>query len=128
EAYLDGIPLLVISGGTRRDTGKSYQLHQLDQGKVLDGIIKKYYLISKHEDIIPTVFDAYTTATSGEPGPVFVEVPAEIQMFRGEINQLPEFKNESTSKKPDPDKIKKATDLLVAAKHPGLFLGWGAKE
>ena len=128
EAYLDGIPLLVISGGTRRDTGKSYQLHQLDQGKVLDGIIKKYYLISKHEDIIPTVFDAYITATSGEPGPVFVEVPAEIQMFRGEINQLPEFKNESTSKKPDPDKIKKATDLLVAAKHPGLFLGWGAKE
>ena len=27
EAYLDGIPLLIISGGTRRDTGKSYQLH-----------------------------------------------------------------------------------------------------
>lgn len=128
EAYLDGIPLLVISGGTRRDTGKSYQLHQLDQGKVLDGIIKKYYLISKHEDIIPTIFDAYITAISGEPGPVFVEVPAEIQMFRGEVGQLQEFKDESTSKKPDPGAVKKAVDLLVAAKHPGLFLGWGAKE
>ena len=31
EAFLDGIPMLVISGGIRRDSGKSFQLHQIEQ-------------------------------------------------------------------------------------------------
>lgn len=62
EAYLDRIPLLVISGGTRRDSGRSYQLHQLDQGRQVDGIVKQYYLISRHEEIVPTIFEAYQTA------------------------------------------------------------------
>lgn len=128
EAFLDGIPLLIISGGTRRDSGKSYQLHQVDQEKILDGIIKKYYLIKKHEDIIPTVFDAYETAISKEPGPVFIEVPAEIQLFRGEISGLPSYQKKEELRKPDPGDIKKAVDLLTAAQNPGLFLGWGAKE
>ena len=73
EAYLDGIPMLIISGGIRRDLDKSFQLHFLDQEKVLDGIVKKYYLIQKHEEIIPTIFEAYKIAKSGKPGPVFVE-------------------------------------------------------
>ena len=40
EAFLDGIPLLVISGGTRRDTGKSYQLHQLNHEKLERPLLK----------------------------------------------------------------------------------------
>ncbi len=128
EAYLDGIPLLVISGGTRRDTGNSYQLHQLDQGRILDGIIKKYYLIKDHKTIIPTIYDAYRTATSGEPGPVFIEVPVEIQMFRGEIDKLPPFIKEDPLININESLIKKSVDLLLAAKNPGIFLGWGAKE
>jgi len=91
EAYLDGIPMLIISGGTRRDSGRKYQLHQIDQGKLLDGIIKKYYLIENHGDIIPTIYSAYNKANEGEPGPVFVEVPFELQNFQAEIHDLPEY-------------------------------------
>jgi acetolactate synthase-1/2/3 large subunit len=71
EAYLDGVPLLIISGGTRRDSGRHYQLHQIDQGRILDGIIKRYFLIEEHTAIIPTIYEAYQTAITGEPGPVF---------------------------------------------------------
>ena len=127
EAYLDGIPLLVISGGTRRDSGKHYQLHQLDQGKVLDGIIKKYWLVENHEDIIPTIYEAYEVATTGEPGPVFVEIPVELQLFRGVVDGLPKFSKNILKYDVDKSKIKNAVDLLVSAKCPGLFLGWGAR-
>ncbi len=128
EAFLDGIPILVISGGTRRDSGKSYQLHQLDQGKILAGIVKKYYLLEKHSDIIPTVYEAYQTAISGEPGPVFIEVPVELQLFRGEVNDLPLFNHTVTNESIEQEKIRKAVDLLLEAKNPGIFLGWGSRE
>ena len=126
EAYLDGIPMLVISGGTRRDSGRHYQLHQVDQGRILDGIIKKYYLLEKHSEIIPTIYQAYETAISGVPGPVFVEIPVELQMFQGEIQSLVPF-----TKSPEPDNhfgdnLVQAADLLASSTTPGIFAGWGA--
>lgn len=148
EAYLDGIPMLVISGGTRRDTGKSYQLHQLDMGKILDGIIKKYYLIKRHEDIIPSIFKAYQIAMEGEPGPVFIEIPVELQMFHEDVGSLPKFPglkkpefvdvvpkqmektlsafadNEMADKSP----VQKAVQLLLKSKKPGLYVGWGSVD
>jgi acetolactate synthase-1/2/3 large subunit len=65
EAYLAGIPLLVISGGIRTDTGKSYQLHDIDQHAILSGITKKSLKAEKHEDIVPMIYEAYETALSG---------------------------------------------------------------
>jgi acetolactate synthase-1/2/3 large subunit len=126
EARLDGIPILVISGGTRRDSGKAYQLHQIDQGKILDGIIKKYYCVTKHDEIISIIYDAYETAISGEPGPVFVEIPAELQLFTGEVSELTPYKKKEKKFTFDQNKIKRAVDLLTQAKNPGIFAGWGA--
>ena len=129
EAFLDGIPMLIISGGTRRDTGKSYQLHEFDQQKILLGIVKKYTLIERHDQIIPTIYEAYRIATSGEPGPVFVEIPVEIQLFSGEIQQLPPFiplqENEIDAQT---GSLEQAIELLTQAKHPGIYLGWGAVD
>lgn len=128
EAYLDGIPMLVISGGTRRDSGRSYQLHQLDQGKVLDGIIKKYYLIENHAEVVSTIYKAYETAISGEPGPVFVEIPVEIQLFRGEVDELTPYSPKRENPKVAEAAIKEAVDMLLSAKKPGIYVGWGAVD
>lgn len=128
EAFLDGIPMLIISGGTRLDTGKSYQLHQLDQGNLVREITKAYFKITSHEDIIPTLYKAYDIAISGEPGPVFVEIPTEIQMFKGEVSKIQAY--EKTFKNPAPDhkKIEEAAKLLTKAKKPGIYVGWGAAK
>jgi len=128
EAYLDGSPMLVISGGTRRDSGRHYQLHQMDLSKIVGGLTKGYYLIEKHEDIISTIYEAYNLATSGEPGPVFIEIPVELQLFQGEISSLPTYEAPSTSKNFNDAEIKKAVDLLLKAKKPGLYVGWGTLE
>jgi acetolactate synthase I/II/III large subunit len=126
EAYLDGIPMLVISGGIRTDTGKAYQLHDIDQHKILSGITKKSWKIEHHRDIIPTLYRAYETAVSGEPGPVFVEIPVNIQLFSGEVDELPAYHQDIKTPKPSAESIDAAVKLLKQAKRPGLFLGWGA--
>ncbi|MCC6143079.1 MAG: thiamine pyrophosphate-binding protein, partial [Candidatus Hydrogenedentes bacterium] len=48
EAYLDGIPLLVITGGIRTDVPFGYQLHELDQSKVLQAVTKKTWRVTSH--------------------------------------------------------------------------------
>lgn len=129
EAYLDGIPVLVISGGVRLDTGKGFQLHELDQHKILAGITKRSYLVREHKEIIPTIFEAFRLAVSGKPGPVFVEIPANIQLFSGEAG---DFKSHQVPPEKillvDREQIGEASKLLRKAKHPCIFAGWGARK
>lgn len=128
EAYLAGIPMMIISGGIRTDTGKKFQLHEVDQMKILEGITKKSYRITSHSEIVPTIHEAYTIATSGTPGPVFVEVPVNIQLFKGEIESIPDFIVSKVDEKADSRLIGEAIDLIKSSKKVGLFLGWGARD
>ena len=128
EAFLDGIPMLIISGGTRQDSGRHYQLHQLNQENLVKEITKAYFKITSHNEIIPTIYKAYDIAISGEPGPVFIEIPMELQMFKGEIEKknpyAKSFKNPSVST----EKIKATAELLFKAESPGIYVGWGAAD
>lgn len=129
EAYLDGIPMLVISGGVRTDVPYTYQLHEMDQQNFLNEITKKTFRISRHSEIIPTLFEAYRIANEGEPGPVFVEVPVNIQLFTGDVEGLPLF--EPAPPQPalvEAALVTKAAELLAQAKNPGIFVGWGARD
>ena len=128
EAFLDGIPMLIISGGIRTDVDKKYQLHDVDQHALLAPITKKTYKINTHEEIIPTIYEAYEIANGGEPGPVFVEVPVNIQLFPGDVSELRPFVATHTELKPDPEAIRQAAQNLYEAAKPGLFLGWGAVD
>lgn len=128
EAFLDGIPMLIVSGGIRRDIGKSYQLHQWDQHKVLEGATKKTYLVRSHDEIVPALFEAYEIAVSGEPGPVLVEIPVEIQLFKGRIDSLPVFEPLEHDYKKDARAVQKAAEIIRDSKSPGLFLGWGCRD
>ena len=128
EAFLDGIPMLVISGGIHTESGKTYQLHEMDQHALLAPITKKTYKIETHEQIIPAIYEAYQIANNGEPGPVFVEVPVNLQLFPGEVSEILSFVAETTEFQLDFAAIQKAAQTLYDAGNPGLFLGWGAVD
>jgi len=133
-AKFDGIPMLVISGGIRRDNNKSYKLHQLDLGKMLDGIVKKYTLVKSLDEIIPNIFEAYKIAMEGEPGPVFIEIPEELQTARKDVGSLLKFPGlpkqnpDDINNLFDIDSVKRAVELLLKAKNPGIYVGWGAVD
>ncbi|RMF13706.1 MAG: thiamine pyrophosphate-binding protein [Candidatus Dadabacteria bacterium] len=128
EAYLDGIPLLVISGGTSTDSPFGYQLHELDQMQLVQAVTKARWRVERHEDVVPTIFAAYHTAVSGVPGPVFVELPYNVQLFQGPPGDVPQFQPPAPAPQPDTALIEQAADLLATANAPGLFVGWGAVD
>jgi acetolactate synthase-1/2/3 large subunit len=93
EAFLDGIPMLVISGGIRTDSGHRYQLHDIDQSALMKPITKAQFRLLRHQDVVPTLFEAVRIAYDGEPGPVYVEMPLNIAAFAGEVEgELPVFR------------------------------------
>ena len=127
EAFLDGVPMLVISGGIRTDMEQSFQLHDVDQQAIMRPLTKAQYKIERYEDAIPVVYEAYKTAVSGEPGPVFIEIPANLQLLTGEVDAMPSA--DITLERPalDEQAIKEAVSMLASAEKPGLFVGWGAR-
>lgn len=126
EAGLDGIPMLILSGGIHSESGRQFQLHDIDQHALLAPITKASFRILSHAEVIPTLYEAYRIATTGEPGPVFVELPYNIGNFLGEVEEMPAFTAEPPAPQLDPALLRQAARLLVDARKPGLFLGWGA--
>lgn len=128
EAFLDGIPMLVISGGVRNDLQQGFQLHELDQQALMRPLTKATYRIESYDEVVPTVYRAYLKAIEGEPGPVYIELPANLQLLSGKVDAVPSFENLNTRPVLDTGAIEAAANLLSAAERPGIFVGWGARE
>ncbi|MDY0251013.1 MAG: thiamine pyrophosphate-binding protein [Pseudomonas sp.] len=128
EAYLAGIPMLIISGGIHTENGRRFQLHEMDQHTLLSPITKGSFHIKAHSEVIPTLYAAYQLAMRGEPGPVFVELPYNIGNFLGEVASMPVFAGLEPHTTFDRALVKQAAQLLVQAKQTGFFLGWGAVD
>ncbi len=128
EAFLDGIPMLVICGGIDRETDKSFQLHEMDQRAFIGALTKRTFLVETYEDVVPTLYEAFDLANGGEPGPVFVEIPVNLQRFKGDVSAMPSYQAPDAAEEIDDGAITAAVGMLRAAKRPGLFVGWGAKD
>src|ERR1700726_2194663 len=128
EAFLDGVPMLVISGGPRTDTEHRYQFHQMDTHKFMGDLTKATFRVTQHDEVVPTLFKAYAVATSGEPGPVFVELPVNILLLTEEIGALPQFHPAQPPRVEAPAEIAHVVELLAEAKQPCIFAGWGARD
>ncbi|MCD6672244.1 MAG: thiamine pyrophosphate-binding protein [Burkholderiaceae bacterium] len=128
EAFVDGIPMLVLTGGIRSDTDDRFKLHEIDQLAIARPITKAAFRVLRHEDVVPTIFEAHRVATSGVPGPVLVEIPVNLQLFPGESGELPARRPPEPASLPEPARLREAAELLRGASHPGLFVGWGARH
>ena len=124
EAFLDNVALLVLGCGIRRDTGKAYQLHDVDQIAMVRPVTKAQFRPQSGEELYATIREACRIAREGPPGPVFVEVPANLYLFTHDCTlDAPLAPGPSPLA---PAEVARAADLLNAAKHPLLYLGLGA--
>ena len=129
EAFLDGIPMLIIAGGVRRDTGRAYQLHDMDQHALLAPITKGRWRVERYEDVVPVIHEAYRLATTGEPGPAFVEIPVNLQLEAGPGVEVPAFTPAPVAApRATAGEIARAAALLREARRPAIFCGWGAVD
>jgi acetolactate synthase-1/2/3 large subunit len=125
EAFMDTVPMLILGCGIRRDTGRRYQLHDVDQCALAAPVTKAQLRPERGEDIYRAIRDACRIAREGAPGPVFVEIPANLYLFRhdGALSDVPP---PAPPREPDERAVARAAELLNAARHPLLYLGVGA--
>jgi acetolactate synthase-1/2/3 large subunit len=126
EAFMDGIPMVVLAGGVRIDTGHAYQLHDIDQLGVLKPVTKEAFRVTRAEDIYPTLRRAFQIARRGTPGPVAVEIPSNFYMLVQEVDSISFEPDPEVAVEPPADLVERAARMLGEANQPALYLGWGA--
>ena len=134
EAFLDNVPMLVLGCGIRRDTLKAFQLHDVDQQTIARAVTKGQFRPQDGLELYATIRRACALAREGAPGPVFVEVPANLYLFQHDFEEpgsgirgpgsVPGRADPGPT--PDPDSLTRAVVLLGRAKRPLLYVGAGA--
>jgi acetolactate synthase I/II/III large subunit len=126
EAYMDNVPIVVLACGIRSDTGKAFQLHDIDQLALLRPVTKAALRVEEADEIYPTIRRAFDLARNGTPGPVAVEVPADFYMLTQEIAGLSYQAPAGERRRPDAASVRAAADLLNGSRSPILYAGNGA--
>jgi acetolactate synthase I/II/III large subunit len=126
EAFLDGVPMVVLSCGIRSDTGRVYQLHAIDQLAVIRPVVKTALRVQSPKELYATVRRAFAVARAGTPGPVVVEIPAELYLLGHDFGE-PVAIPEAVQPAPDPADLQRAADVLRGARRPLIYAGYGAK-
>ena len=124
EAFMDCVPMLVLGCGIRNDSGMAYQLHDVDQQSIAAPVTKGTFRPKTGEEIYSTIRRACALARSGRPGPVFVEIPANLYLFKSAEGQP--WRETPQSQVVAEEAIERAASLLARARRPLLYLGLGA--
>jgi len=80
EALLDNVPMLILACGIRTDTDRAFQLHEMDQVALAGPVTKAALRLGPDEDVGGAVRRACRLARAGAPGPVLLEIPAELML------------------------------------------------
>src|SRR5688572_6643574 len=124
EAFLDNVPMLVLGCGIRRDTTHAFQLHDVDQIALAKPVTKAQFLPQTGQELYTTIRRACAIARAGVPGPVFVEVPANLYLFTHNVTF--DYTAPAHALSVEPAQIEAALALLAKAKRPLLYVGFGA--
>jgi acetolactate synthase-1/2/3 large subunit len=121
NAYMDSIPLLVITGQVPSGLIGTDAFQETDILGMTLGIVKHSYLVDDAEALPAIMEEAITLAQSGRPGPVWIDIPKDIQLTEIESPAA------TTCAQPDPHcpDISEALAMLYSAKRPLLYSGGG---
>jgi acetolactate synthase I/II/III large subunit len=122
QAYSENVPLLVIPAGL--PLARQYVRPTFRAADVYRPVTKWSALAHTVEELPELMRRAYHAMRSGKGGPVLIEIPAEVweAEYRGELDYMPVPAQRSA---PDPDAVKAAVKMMLAAKSPLLWAGQG---
>jgi len=122
QAYAENVPILIVSGGM--PLAKQYVRPAFRAADVYRAVTKWSALAHNVQELPDLMRRAYQAMRTGKAGPVLIEVPDEVSeaQFQGPLNYQPVPVLRTA---PDPAAIKKAAEMLLAAKNPLLWAGQG---
>ncbi len=131
-AYMDSIPMVVISGQVTRDAIGSDAFQETDMVGVSRPIVKHSFLVQSAADIPDIIKKAFYIATTGRPGPVVIDFPKDVtdpaEKFPYEYPESVKLRSYSPPQKGHTGQIKKAVEILIAAKKPIIYAGGGVVQ
>ena len=128
-AYMDSIPMVVITGQVATANIGSDAFQEVDSVGITRPCVKHNFLVKDINDLAETIKKAFYVATTGRPGPVVVDVPKDITDPNIKIPYIyPEsvhMRSYQPVTKGHPGQIKRAVELLLTAKKPMVYTGGG---
>lgn len=128
-AYLDSIPLVVISGQVSLPVIGSDAFQEVDMVGITRPCVKHNFLVKDVTKLAETIKKAFYVATTGRPGPVVIDIPKDITAPNIKVPysypdsvSIRSYNPVVTGHK---GQIKKAVDLLLSAKRPIIYSGGG---
>ena len=128
-AYMDSIPMVVISGQVQSHLIGTDSFQETDMVGISRPIVKHSFLVKKAEDIPMTIKKAFYIATTGRPGPVVVDIPKDItnptDLVEYSYPAEVAIRSYSPASKGHSGQIKKAISMLLSAERPMIYAGGG---
>ncbi len=127
-AYMDSIPMVVISGQVPITMIGTDAFQEIDAVGISRPCVKHNYLVKDAKDLPRILKEAFYIARSGRPGPVHVDLPKDVtaQIAHFEYPEEIKMQTYKPTYKGNPRQIKKAIEAIAAAKRPVLYIGGGA--
>jgi acetolactate synthase-1/2/3 large subunit len=126
-AYMDSIPLVIISGQVASSFIGEDAFQEVDTVGITRPCVKHNFLVKDAKDIAVTIKKAFFLAKSGRPGPVLVDIPKDISNQKAEYS-YPQTVNIRSYHPPthgEVSQIQQAAQLLLEAKRPMIYSGGG---
>ena len=126
-AYMDSIPMVVLTGQVPRPLIGNDAFQEVDSVGITRPVVKHNFLVEDVKDLALTIKKAFYVATTGRPGPVVVDIPKDSTAHKAEFSYPRDIKIRSYQPelKADPAQIKKAYELILEAKKPMIYTGGG---
>ncbi len=126
-AYMDSIPLVVITGQVPTHLIGNDAFQEVDIVGITRPCTKHNYLVQRVEDLAQTLKEAFHIARSGRPGPVLVDIPKNVAASKTGYKPLKKvrIKSYNPNYTPNHRQLEKVIDLVKNAKRPVIFAGGG---
>ncbi len=127
-AYMDSIPMVIITGQVPTHAIGLDAFQECDTVGITRPIVKHNFLVKDVKDMAEVMKKAFHIARSGRPGPVVVDIPKDVSFKKTPYHGYPstvEMRSYNPVKKGHGGQIRKALQLLLAAKRPYIYTGGG---
>ena len=128
-AYMDSIPMVVISGQVPSAFIGSDMFQEVDMVGISRPIVKHSFLVKRAQDIPETIKKAFYLAQTGRPGPVVIDIPKDVtdpaKTFEYQYPDTVRIRSYNPTGKGHNGQIRKAVNLLLNARKPIIYAGGG---
>lgn len=128
EARSSSVPVVVVTGGTASERCGTRAFQELDQLAIVRPLVKWAHRVDQPGGLVPALEEAWTAATVGRPGPVYLELPDHL-LDRPAVRNRPWYTSVQVAEGYEAAALRgPALDALQASERPVLLVGGGMRH